>query len=456
MRSSLKSIVAVSAMLLAVPTFAIADDVSGGDDLQELLGRMSDLEQQLRATNDALAAANARVDQQANQLGKIKSTPTGALPALSDFLTQTDFSGWVAASYFYNTNNPHNGDTTGANGGAPGGGTLASPFHPDSNSFQVDQVWFAMENAATPESRAGFQVELAWGETADVLNVASNNNFSDSNSPYLYTANVSYLAPITDAGILVTAGRFATVTGAEVAQAPYNYNITRGAVYNLQPINHTGVKIASTYDNGLDWMLGVANTSANLGQQQDTDDEKSFLWRIGYKMSDELAIGLNGVYGGDCAAGGICGRNGTSKDKLGIVDLVVNWDPSDKLSTYLNFDYVWAGHNRRTGDQQAFGLAMAGRYAVTDNTGVAVRGEYVAFRDDFRGFGGTENHFATNLWTITSTVDHKLTDHLTVKAELAYHEAHGDGNNNRYFTDSGPTSLDDDEVLLGVQMLYEF
>jgi hypothetical protein len=459
-------------MLLALPTFAIADEVGGNDDLQELLGRMSDLEQQLRATNDALAAANARVDQQANQLGKIKSAPTGVMPALSDFLTQTEFSGWVAASYFYNTNNPDNGETAGANGGAtpgPGGpgtgGLLVAPFHPDSNSFQVDQVWFAMENQATPESRAGFQVELAWGETADVLRGGSNSGgsaFFDGNSPILYTANVSYLAPITDAGILVTAGRFATHIGAEVAQAPYNYNITRGAVYNLQPINHTGVKIGSSYDNGFDWMLGLANFSTGWGGQQDTDDEKAFLWRVGYKMSDTLAVGINGTYGGDCllVTGPECGSTGAapddSDDKNGIVDIVVNWDPSDKLSTYLNIDYVWADGEGRGGDPSAFGLGMAGRYAITDTWGAALRLEYVGYEDAYVGIGAPNGGFDFDLFTLTATADHALTEHLTVKAELAFQHADGDMNDGRYFRDGSGNELTDNEVLLGVQMLYEF
>ncbi|MGE4607002.1 MAG: outer membrane beta-barrel protein, partial [Myxococcota bacterium] len=445
MRSSLKALVAISAMLLAVPTFAIADEVGDGGDMQELLTRMSDMEQQLRATNDALASANARVDQQANQLGKIETAPTGALPALSNFLSQTDFSGWVSGSYFYNTNNPDSGDGTGANSGA---NSVTAPFHPDSNSFQVEQVWFGMQNAATAESRAGFEVDLVWGETADVLRGADPAN---SNLSYLYSANVSYLAPITDAGIMITAGRFATSIGAESAKAPDNYNITRGLVYNLQPINHTGVKASASYDNGFDWMLGVANTAgygtrvqinggnATFAQQHDSDDAKTFLWRLGYKMSDTLAIGINGLYGGDCLVntGPSCGEVGNDKDDQGVVDVVVNWDPSDKLSMYLNFDYYWANRDGRTGSPQgnpeAFGLGVAGRYAVTDNTGVSLRGEWVGFRDDYFGIScggltlcpGFDND--QDLWEITTTLDHALTDHLTVKAEVAYVAGSGRG-----------------------------
>jgi hypothetical protein len=447
--------------MLAVPTFAFADDIGGGDDLQELLGRMSDLEQQLQATNDALAAANARI-------ANMKPSSGGILPELSDFLTQTEFSGWVSASYFYNTNNPDNGLGAGFAVNNGYSAAIAAPFHRDSNSFQVEQVWFAMENQATPESRAGFQVELVWGETADVLGGEPRDN---ANTPYLYTANVSYLAPITDAGILVTAGRFATHIGAEVAQAPYNYNITRGIQYNLQPINHTGVKISSAYDNGLDWMLGVANTAGytGLALQEDTDDEKTFLWRVGYKVNDQLAVGLNGLYGGDCS---ICAGAFRSSDKQGVVDLVVNWDPSDKLSMYFNFDHIWVDDEDAPGDPRIWSIGAAGRYAITDETGVSLRGEYVRSQDNYYRIASNvingplpASFFQVDhdVWELTATVDHALTEHLTIKAELSYQEGNADsGSDEVFFVDENfgvgpdPDQASESQVLLGAEIIYEF
>jgi hypothetical protein len=250
MRSSLKSFIAIAAAVLVVPSFASADDMGGGDDMQEVLSRMSDLEQQLRATNDSLAAANARVDQQQSMLSKMGSSGS-TMPALSDFITETTFGGWVSASYFYNTNNPHSDSTSGANLGSSRDG-LANAFHGNSNSFQVDEVWFEISNDATSESRGGFQIDVLMGHTADILCDHDSDGRNGASDVCLYTANVSYLAPITDAGIEITAGRFATAIGAERPGAPYNFNITRGLVWNMQPINHTGVKMASHYENGLD------------------------------------------------------------------------------------------------------------------------------------------------------------------------------------------------------------
>ena len=136
MRSSLKSIIAVAAAFLVVPSFASADDVGGGDDLQEVMSRMSDLEQQLKATNDALAASTAKVNQQQKMLSKLgTSNQSGPMAALSNFLTETTFEGWVSASYFYNTNDPDSGRTMDANSGTVG----ANPFHPAFPAIEISR-----------------------------------------------------------------------------------------------------------------------------------------------------------------------------------------------------------------------------------------------------------------------------------------------------------------------------
>jgi len=517
MRSSLKTIIAVAAALVVVPSFASADDVGGGDDLQEVIARMSNLEQQLNATNDALAASNAKVDQQQKMLSKLgTSNQSGPMLALSNFLTETTFEGWVTTSYFYNLNDPDSGRTMGANVGTIG----ANPFHQNHNSFQVDQVWFSMSNEATPESRGGFEIDIVYGEAGDRLatGLEANGLFD-----YLFNANVSYLAPITDAGIKITAGRFETHTGTESTQDPYNFNITRGLLWTLQPINFTGVKLSAKYDSGFDWMLGLSNNSgyATLdtnpyaalpnAQNYDTDEEKAFLFRVGYEVSDELALAVNGLYGGNCAtqdgqalglgfnpigAPGGCGLtiDGTGRSNTGnndrqiLIDFTANWDPSDKLSTWFALDYMAPTNDRRTGKPWGVGLAAAGRYAVTDATGIALRGEYIYSNDNYLGIGVPINlatiapdlingsfpgiiHGAPGwykedqqLWSLTATLDHALTEHLSIKGELVYqegsanHTSNGGATNNEFFCNKScqGTHLTRRQVLLGAQMTYEF
>ena len=483
MRSSLKTCIAVAAALLVVPSFASADDVGGGDDLQELLSRMSDLEQQLKATNDALAASSAKVDQQQKMLGKL-GTPkqSGAMLALSDFLTDTTFGGWVSGSYFYNTNNPNSGRTIEANSGDFG----ANRFHPNSNSFQVDQVWFSMSNQATPESRGGFEIDIVYGQTGDALDFYGGaGNMDDA---FVYNANVSYLAPITDAGIEITAGRFEDHIGSEAVQDPYNFNITRGLLWSLQPVGFTGVKLSSEYENGVNWMLGISNNSGFDDTNEtkpwnfDDDDAKVFLWSVGYQASDALSVAFNGLYGGDCAqvgnalgnigtpgGGGVCGVNGRNNDRQVIFDFTLNWDPSDRLSTWLNVDYMYFVNDQRVaGEPYILGVAAAGRYGITDATGFALRLEYIYSNDNYLGVSAPGIFFAKpaswytedqDLWSATATLDHALTEHLSVKAEVVYQEGNSRSNtDNMYFCNKTCNSgfLTRSQLLLGAQMTYEF
>jgi hypothetical protein len=418
--------------------------------------------------------------------------PAGAMPALSEFLTETTFGGWVSASYFYNLNNPDNGSSHDVNQGTGRNG-IANAYHGDSNSFHVDEVWFEISNDATAESRGGFQVDVLMGETADVMcgdrsfgyeyddeagewfsTDDSDSDDDNGNDPCLYNANVSYLAPITDNGIEITAGRFGTHIGSERPGAPYNFNITRGMVWNLQPIAFTGVKIESKYDSGIDWMLGVSNTSGYEGggfaQQTDFDDEKTFLWRVGYQASDTMSIAFNGLYGGNCATTGdpqACdgpdakGDSGNSSDKQVVMDVILDWNPSDRLSTWLNVDYIWTIEEDRDGDPRVLGIAAAGRYAVTDATGFALRAEYIRAWDNYLEIPFENSLRADHdLWSVTATVDHKLTDHLTVKAEVVYQEGNSEDNHDEQFFAGDnideASQLEENQILLGVQMTYEF
>jgi hypothetical protein len=68
------------------------------------------------------------------------------------------------------------------------------------------------------------------------------------------------------------------------------------------------------------------------------------------------------------------------------------------------------------------------------------------------------------LWSVTATLDHALTEHLSVKAEVVYqqgatnHTANGGASNNQFFCNKScqGTHLTRRQVLLGAQMTYEF
>ena len=145
MRSRLNILFAVAAAILVVPQFATADSVE--DQLQLMNERMGQLEDQLQATQDELGASTEKVAQQGEVIEKA-GLDREAQSGLSSFYNQVQISGWLAASWFYNLRSPNSDIVNGQQGNNPlnpGRDLLVAPFHPDHNSFSVDQLWFEIE-----------------------------------------------------------------------------------------------------------------------------------------------------------------------------------------------------------------------------------------------------------------------------------------------------------------------
>jgi hypothetical protein len=464
MRSSMKILVAAAATLLVAPQFAMADDIE--DQLRQMDERMGQLESQLQATQDELQASTATVAVQQELIEKA-GLERQAKSGLSAFLSQTQFDGFVAASYTYNftgTDATRQWKYAGELGGTLGnyyyGGInngamgLTAPLHPNNNTFQVDQVWFGMRKPATAESRGGWAVDLVWGVAADNIGTpASLDNFarSDGDSagfmgtgdmPHLFQAYAEWLAPI-GGDISIKMGRFQTLIGAEEFRQDRNYNVTRGLLWALQPDNHTGVTLGSDYDNGVTWTVGVTNSySATMA---DTDHEKTFIGQVGYR-GESFALLLNGLYGGNpsdldpinmqcqnTTGWGWC--EGADSDSIALLDLVATWDPTENLSTWINFDYYWF-NNAGEDDGGApydfdrmniYGISTGIRWGFLENTGATIRfewlrSEYVPYILDGSGVSDTWWGFGQDidLFSLTATVDHALTDNLTVRVEGRY------------------------------------
>ncbi|HEX5066744.1 MAG TPA: outer membrane beta-barrel protein, partial [Myxococcota bacterium] len=122
-------------------------------------------------------------------------------------------------------------------------------------------------------------------------------------------------------------------------------------------------------------------------------------------------------------------------DQLGLVDATAWFNPTDTVSLWANYDYLFA---QGTG-YYAHGIAVAGRVAVLPDLGVAVRGEYI--REQSSASHGVlflqsdpditvNNGHSSDIWSVTGTVDYALTEHLKVKSELRWDRANGNGDSN--------------------------
>ncbi len=493
------SIGLIGLAMFALPMSASAS-TSGDVDakFRAMEARMTELEDKLESANDQLEVAADRLQNQQVVIDRVQ-TDVEASSGLASFLDTLEIGGWVSASYSYNLDDPDGRALGGANSGigattlgsnplAPGTfvsipvtGVAANPFKADSNSFAFDQLWFELERPVSEENRAGFRADIVFGKTAGLLSGLTGGDGRSGNDLEVYQAYVQYLAPIGENGVTFKAGKFATLIGAEVVQAPMNFNITRGQVYNLfQPITHSGI-LASTTLGPVDLAVGLVNGTRNFPASDiDVNKNKAVLWSIGASPTESLSISLAGTHGAAQEAG-IGFVNQKSGDKESIYDLIINWAPSEKFEAYLNVDYIET-EDQNFGDLSGYGAAVAGRYAISERTGISVRFEYIDLEREASGpinpalglgfISPTVRDTPLEMITLTGTVDHKLANNLTVRGELRYDSIEDAGRSNstdKLFLDSDGRAFgspavfgqslvpgEDDQIVAGVEVIYTF
>ena len=402
--------------------------------VEQLQGQVDAQAEQIDAQGDTIQEAQEREGTREARSG------------IGGFFSEVEIGGWVATSYWYNFNNPPGDELTDANQGRDGS---FYPFHPDSNSFQVDQVWFEIEKPVTPESRAGFYLDMAYGLTAAQLGgVTARTSDSDSaNSFDLYQAYIQYLIPW--GGITLKAGKYGTLLGAEVVQTVYNYNVTTGNVYNLmQPISHYGVILDGEIGN-FTWSLGGVNGEC-CGIDPDNNSEKHLLAGAGYG-GETWSVGTNILWGvanyGDSSA-------------TGTVDVLASWNPSERFGAWVNFDYKWAPNNSTfAGSSPAgWGLALAGRVGILENLGFALRGEVLQDSDQLFGISdGNGNGTGTDVYGITGTLDWTIYENLVAKVEVRYDKVNIiNGKDDSVFINKNGNFSRSDQVVTGVELSYMF
>jgi len=387
-----------AAGLMLFSGFAQASDVEA--ELRQMQERIADLESQLGSETDSFLP-----------------TREEAGSAVSAMLENTDIGGFAAGSYNYNFEGFHNLSTA---------NNVAST-HVTSNTFQVDQVWVSIANAATEDSRAGFNVEYEWG----AVNGAGSGG-------QLYTASVSYLAPVLG-GVNLDLGLVPTMIGSEVNQTNGNFNVTRGIVWGIQPVTNLGAVASMQATDSISISFGVLNDIRRTTGSAlfDTDNQKAITGQVAWAADDASAsFSFNwGDSNADWLGAGPTGRNET-----GTYDFILNYGGMEDVSMYANYTLVSVDDGLLEGETH--GIAVAARMALNESSGIAVRGEALILDLDA---GDTE------FYSLTLTGDNALTDSLTAKVEVRL-----DFSSDDVLPDSRGLPSEDVAAMVLAQLVYEF
>jgi len=308
----------------------------------------------------------------------------------------------------------------------------------------------------TPEYPSGIQFDVVFGSLGDTQGARNRGTVTDSNDDtftlptgrangnavWIPAAYLDYKTPF---GPVLTAGKFGTHIGYEVAGAAYNATITRGFTYSLlQPVSQIGVKLAG--DVGpVGWMIGTTN---GLGpNQNDIDGIKDLIWQFS-GGTDMVSIVVGGEWGGDAEFFG--GNNG---DDALVIDTIIEVTPSDALVAWLNLTYANV-QEAGAEDPWGIGLAVGARAGLTDRAGLTGRFEYGhgenpdgATARVVMPAAGTE----ADLIAVTGVFDYLLTDGLTFKTEVKWEKILDIAGASDNVFDG-----EDDQVVVGAQLVLAF
>ncbi|MEE3327323.1 MAG: outer membrane beta-barrel protein [Myxococcota bacterium] len=351
-------------------------------------------EAELRGLKERLHAVEAEVAQREAALTALDSEGREGASALSAFLEKVDISGLVAAGGSWQKESIPATPTT------PSSSDKAS-------TFQLYQGWLELNKTPTEESRAGFNIALEMGDTA--------TQAGNSNEPGIFSAYVSYLAPL-GKGLQVDVGIMPTVLGAEHENQSENWNITRGLVWDLQPITSTGVTLTYSLTDSLSLMVGSINDPF-ASDRFASFSQKSLTGQLAFEQETwGFKAGVN--------YGRTEGRSLQPFDpylppfvlpaqhRAGIYDFVLTWDPFENLGFWANFDYLFGEESNGDPIAGTKAIALALFLGATETIGFAFRYEWI----------GRDNAEQQRFQTFTATISHNLTDSLTGRFEYRYGE----------------------------------
>lgn len=296
---------------------------------------------------------------------------SGQEPKFVSSMSEITLTGFVQASYFYNTREPADGTSD---------GYLWNTTH---NSFSINKVKITLASKPVERSGdawdAGFKTSLMFGEDAGVLNTGGERQGLEA----LREAYVDLNVPV-GTGLNVKAGQLISLLNYESGDGgAANANFSQGYQWFFTGNGpSSGVQVGYTFTDWLDIKARVQN--GMYAGAVDNNDAKTAMVSIGLKPDDKTWVNLIG-FGGDESA--------TSTVRGG--SLLAGRTFGSNITTGLEFDYF--NFDGPTSDSDLWSIGGWFGYDFTPKVGVAVRAEYLSDPDGgglkgigFRGDSSTQ------------------------------------------------------------------
>lgn len=262
------------------------------------------------------------------------------------------FSGLIDGYYAYNFNTPASRNNVLRN------------FEVKAQQMTLNMAKLTMDHDPDP---VGFKLDLGFGRAWEVFH-ATDPAGTDI-VRYIPQAYVSYRAK--NAGDLqIDFGKFYTSAGAELTENNLTWSYGRGFLYTNGPYYHFGLRVSKPITNNFTVGVQLVNGWNNV---EDNNSGKTL--GLTTAWTGTKIAWFNSYYTGP-------EKNNTNSGWRNFYDTVVNLNPNDRTSVYLNFDY---GSDKRLDGGANTWIAVGGaaRFQVSKAIAISPRLEYYYDRDGF-------------------------------------------------------------------------
>ena len=363
-----------------------------------------------------------------------KEAAKPAAPSLGDVL---DASGIAVTGYLDTSYSHLSGDGVFISGAAN------RVFDTQKDGFSLQQA--ALNVGYQPKEGFGAFVNLTLGNDADVI--APYDRYPSTSKFDVTQAYAQYAG----SGFTVIAGKYVTLSGAELIASPSNPNFSRSILFGYAiPFTHTGVRATFTPSDTVTLILGITNGWDDL---KDTNSAKTVEVGATFAPVKAFSIAASGYFGKE-RVGGLVGA-GTEGERS-LIDVVATWNITDALTLIVNGDWgqqdnlgefltsldLYSGPNYSA---KWDGVAGYLNYTVSDNWKLSLRAEYFDDKDGYRTG-------VIQKWKeVTGTVAYLPSKHAELRLELR-----GDSSDVASFSKSNFTDAAKSQESIAVQALYKF
>lgn len=309
------------------------------------------------------------------------------------------------------------------------GGAANRVFDREPNSFNLNMIDLTV--SSLPTEGFGGLVGLNFGSDANVTAAAGTDNADEFD---IQAAYVHYAS----GPLMVIAGKYVTLSGAEVIKSPANLNYSRSILFGYAiPFTHTGVRATYAVGDKLTLMAGV-NNGWDVLKESTSEARKTLELGVSTIPIKPLTLAAFAYVGKEPGAAGVAGTRT-------LLDVVATFTLSQALSFVINYDNASQEDAVTVGTKAEWsGIAGYVNFKFSDQWRIALRGETF---EDTHGF----RTGVVQTWDETTlTLAYMPSANVELRGEVR-----ADKSDQASFQQTDGTA-EDSQNSVGLQAIYKF